>query len=95
MAKEKPDMTNIFAKTEPDGPHESPLPEKIEKEDPVKAIGIGLKESEWEKMGEIADDLLMTRHALAMYALRDFMSRYDTGEIKTQTKPSLPPLGTR
>lgn len=87
MAKRKqPDMSDIFAKTEPDqSPAEQPP-------DPAKPRGIGLKQSEWAHIDEIANELGMTPHALAVWALRNFIQRYTDGEIKTQTKKSLPDL---
>jgi hypothetical protein len=88
MVKKQPDMSDIFAKTEPDT---EPIAEP-EKEDPVQPVGIGLRTSEWERMSEIAAELGMKRHALAMWALRDFMKRYDAGEIETATKKTLPGL---
>lgn len=39
MAKKQPDLTNIFAKTEPAPGSSEP--------DPVRPVGIGLKASEW------------------------------------------------
>ena len=81
MAKDKPDMSNIFAKTEPDA------------KDEVKSSGVGLRESEWAKVDAIAAELGQTRHKVAAYALRDFLRRWDAGEIQTETKPSLPGLG--
>jgi hypothetical protein len=77
MAKKKQDLSDIFAKTEP-SPREA--------KDPVMPVGIGLKTSEWARMGEIAQDLDTTRHALAMWALRDFLRRYESGEIKTKSE---------
>ena len=85
MAKQS-DMSNIFKKTEPEGPSESKTDDK------VKAGGIGLKSSEWQRYEDIADELGMTRHALATYALRDFLKRYGAGEIQTETRPRLPGL---
>ncbi len=77
MAKKQQDLSDIFAKTEP---------EAQEIKDPVMPVGIGLRVSEWARMGEIAQDLDTTRHALAMWALRDFIRRYDAGEIETRTE---------
>ena len=85
MAK-KPELNNIFGKTEPEAQPEA------KHDDKVKAVGIGLKSSEWQRYEDIANELGMTRHALATYALRDFLKRYDAGEIQTQTRPTLPGL---
>jgi len=85
MAKKKPDMSDIFAKTEPEGAAE-------EQPDPVKSIGVGLRESEWVKFETVADELGTNRHSLAKYALRDFLRRYEAGEIQTETRKTLPDL---
>lgn len=58
--------------------------------DEVKSSGVGLRESEWAKIDAIAAELGQTRHSVAAYALRDFLRRWDAGEIRTETKPSLP-----
>jgi len=67
-------------------------PEAEAPEDRVKAYGVGLKISEWERIEEIAAELGKKRHAVALYALRDFIRRYDAGEIGTVTQKSLPGL---
>lgn len=88
MAKKQTSgLDELFQRTEPAEPQAQEQPE-----DPVRAIGIGLKVSEWALMEEIATEMGVTRHALAMWALRDFMQRYDAGEIQTQTRPTLPGL---
>ena len=79
-------MAKLITRTEPD----QPQPEQPE--DPVKAIGIGLKESEWQRLESIAGELGETRHAVAAYTLRDFIKRFDPGEIRTETKRTLPGL---
>ena len=66
--------------------------EQEQPEDPVKAYGIGLRVSEWETIDQIANDLGMNRHAVALWALRDFLKRYDAGEIQTVTQKTLPGL---
>jgi hypothetical protein len=85
MAKKQEGMNEIFRKIEP-------INQEIK--DPVMPIGIGLKTSEWARIEEIAQDLYTTRHALAMWALRDFIRRYLEGEIetRTETKKTLPGL---
>lgn len=57
--------------------------------DPIKARGIGLKQSEWARWDEIADQLGMTTHSLAAWALREFMRRWEAGEIPTETRQVL------
>jgi hypothetical protein len=75
----------LFEKTESEQPQESPT-------DEVKSCGVGLRESEWAKIDAIAAELGQTRHSVAAYALKDFLKRWDAGEIRTETKPSLPGL---
>ncbi len=81
--KKKPDLDNIFAKTDTGQPEEKP-------DDPAQSFGVGLRRSEWLRFDEIAAELGQTRHAVALWALRDFLKRWDAGEIRTQTRPSLP-----
>ena len=61
-----------------------------ESNDPAVAIGIGLKQSEWDKIDQIAGELSMTRHALAVYAIRYFLKQLEAGEIKITMRPALP-----
>lgn len=83
MAKKKPDMTDIFAKTEA---------AQEEKADPVSPRGIGLRKSEWERLDRIGAEMGSNAHALAAWAIRDFLRRYEAGELPTQTRPTLPGL---
>ena len=77
----------LFEKTESEQPQqESP-------KDPVKSYGVGLRESEWRKIEAIAAEMGETKHKVAAYALKDFLHRWEAGEIETQVKPSLPDLG--
>jgi hypothetical protein len=78
-------LSNIFAKTEKPGAEEATP-------DPVRARGVGLKTSEWKRWDAIARELGLKPHALALYALRSFIKSYEAGEIKTETKKSLPGL---
>lgn len=60
---------------------ESTIVEDIESEDDfIKAIGVGLKESEWARYDELAKLYGITRNALAAYGLRDFLERLDGGD---------------
>lgn len=85
---------NPFAKTEPKQPQEERRggrqsdPEK----GPYKTYGIGMHEAEWQRLDEIAAELGQTRHWVAQYAIRKFVRDYEAGEIKTETRPSLPGL---
>ncbi|MEA3349927.1 MAG: hypothetical protein U9Q82_04835 [Chloroflexota bacterium] len=65
---------------------------KTEKENPVKARGVGLRESEWKEIEQIAGELNTTPHGLAVYAIRDFVKKYKAGDIETQKTQTLPGL---
>lgn len=79
----------LFDKTESEQPQEK-TPEKPK--DEVKSHGVGLRESEWQRIEAIGAELGLTKHKVAAYALRDFLRRWAAGEIETQAKPSLPPI---
>jgi hypothetical protein len=82
MAKQKPDLSGVFTKTETEQP----------KKDKIKPVGIGLKISEWERIEEIGAELGVNRHMLAAWILRDFIERYEAGykpPTKTKTKTIL------
>lgn len=68
-------LTNPLASTTPPRPAEQ-APE----DDPIKAIGLGLKQSEGDRLKEIAAELGTNRHALLLWLARDFMRKYDSGE---------------
>ena len=75
---------DIYSKTE------SETDPQGQPKDEVKSHGVGLRESEWQQIEAIADEMGITKHAVAAYALRYFLKSYDAGEIKTETKQSLP-----
>ena len=79
---------SLFEKTESAQPQESPAKPK----DEVKSYGVGLRESEWLQIEAIAAEMSITKHAVAAYALKDFLKRWDAGEIETQARPSFPDL---
>lgn len=88
MAKKKPDLSNIFAKTEPS--EGEPIDDK------VRAYGVGLKASEWAAFEAIAERMGVTRYNLAAWALRYFMDQYESGSLpvreeKRETLPGLEP----
>jgi hypothetical protein len=67
-------------------------PKKLEPEpapDPIKPRGVGLKQSEWERFDRIAAELGMNSHKLSLWALRDFIRRYEAGEIETKQSKRL------
>ena len=88
MAKRKgldpQESAGLFSKTEGE---QQP---QAQPKDEVKSHGVGLRESEWLQIEAIADEMGITKHAVAAYALRYFLKSYNAGEIKTETKPSLP-----
>jgi hypothetical protein len=43
-------------------------------------ITLGLKKEEIERLAEITEELGVSRHLLCLYAVRDFMRRYEAGE---------------
>jgi hypothetical protein len=64
------------------------------KDDIIKARGVGLKVSEWQELEQIAKDLDVTVHYLTSYGVRYFLKDYRQGKIKPETKKtqSLPEL---
>jgi hypothetical protein len=85
MAKKQTVDTDLFAQTEAPS-----APVDVDQPDPVKAYGVGLKISEWGKIESIAKLLGIKRHEVAVWAIRDFLRRWDKGEIQTKTKQTLP-----
>lgn len=79
MAKKKPDMSNIFAKTE----------KSEEEADKIASRGVGLRESEWAEVDRIAAEQNFTPHSVAAEGLRFFLAELAAGraqisqEIKT------------
>jgi hypothetical protein len=82
MAK-KDDLGGIKLHTTPKTQPEEP------EADPIKPRGVGLHKSEWQKFDKIARELGMKPHALSLWAIRDFMRRYQAGEIETQQSKKL------
>ena len=56
--------------------------------DPVKAIGVGLRQSEAAELGNIAAGLGVPRSGLMAWVLRRFLEDYRAGRV------TLPPLET-
>jgi hypothetical protein len=77
-------MDNPLRKTEV-----KPEPRKPKKEK-TKPVGIALKESEWQTIDKIAGDVNLNRHKLVLWVLRDFIKRYEAGEVVTVNKKTLP-----
>jgi len=62
------------------------------KKDKVNPVGIALDPEELSRLDQIAKELKQSRHAVLLYAVRDFIRRYDQGErpkTKTETKTLL------
>ena len=55
----------------------------------VSPRGVGLKVIEWNRFDKIARELGMKPHALSLWAIRDFMRRYEAGEIETKMSKKL------
>jgi hypothetical protein len=65
-----------------------------DKADIVKPKGVGLKDSEWRELEQIADKAGLKLHAITAYAVRYFLRDYRAGKIKPEKKTvqSLPDL---
>jgi len=74
------------SKTEP-APAEDELPATGR----TRPVGIGLKESEYEALGLIADETGIAKNSLARYAIREFIKRYRRGEIDLSDRIEMPP----
>ena len=83
MAKKKIIIDTPFARTEP---APQPTPEAPGKTTP---LGVVLTAAEQARLQEIADALGMSRHKLLQYAVRDWLQRFEAGEIPTETRPAL------
>ena len=67
-------------------------PKELEPEpvkDKIKVRGVGLRTSEWARLDAIAKELNMKAHALSLWTLRDFIKRYEAGEIATKQSKKL------
>lgn len=78
MAKKQAGISSdLFTKTEP---------VRVEKpEDKIHPRGIGLRQSDWVRFDRIAHELRMTPHSLSLFIIREWMKKYEAGEIKTET----------
>lgn len=80
----------LFRKTEGEP---EPQPREEKPEDPIKPRGIGLRQSEWALLEAIGKELGNKKaHALAAWAIRDFIKRYENDELDFETKRTLPGL---
>lgn len=64
------------------------------KKEKLNPVGVALTAGELARLDEIAKELDQSRHAVLLYAVRDFIRRYDQGErpkTKTETKTILDP----
>jgi hypothetical protein len=53
----------------------------------VNPVSVKLSSAELERLGEIAAELGVNRHALFQFVIRDFIARYNRGERpKTEVK---------
>ena len=84
MAKKKITTLGIFAKTEP-----SANPTETPRDDLVESFGVGLRHSEWQDIKNIAAELNMKYHALAVVFIRYGLQAYKEGKMKTKTAKTL------
>lgn len=70
---------DLFKKTSTEQPQES----SDEKNTPTSVY---LTREEKDTLDTIAANIDMTRHAIMQFAIRDFIARYERGEIKAQTE---------
>jgi hypothetical protein len=73
-------VRGILARTEPaiqnaDTPAEPALQRR------AKTVTVALRQSEIERLTQIAQELNIKRNNLMAYALREFIRKYDAGEI--------------
>ena len=87
MAK-KTDLTNPFAKTEPTHPPARMGSSRTrDKTNRVRSIGVGLRESEWAELQQIADELGgVGLHPLMQWIIRDYLAAHRAGTA------ALPPV---
>lgn len=57
----------------------------------TRPVGIGLKESEYEALGLIADATGIAKNSLARYAIRRFIIAWRKGEIDLSSRIEEPP----
>jgi LDH2 family malate/lactate/ureidoglycolate dehydrogenase len=53
--------------------------------DIIKSRGVGLKQSEWAEIDQIAAELDTTPHSIAAYGVRYFLKAWREGKVKPQT----------
>lgn len=64
----------------------------------IRQLGCGLREGEIEALQRIAEEQGIKRNSIMRYALRDFLFRYDAGQIdmtKDVEQPPRPPQPKR
>jgi hypothetical protein len=85
----KPDMSNLFAKTEPEqagSPDNSDLDSGL-----IRSIGIGLRQGEVSAIDGLAESLEVTRNQLLRYAVRWFLLEYRAGRVSLAGNIEEPP----
>jgi hypothetical protein len=92
MAKQKPDLTDIFARTEP-GPSEAGRP--IDNSDldngNVRPLGVGLRAGEVAALDQIANQYGVARNALLRFAVRYFLLQFRAGRVDLIGQVETPP----
>lgn len=90
MATKRPQL-KITQRTTPETPATTGTGDDLPATGRTRPVGIGLKESEYEALGEIADATGIAKNSLARYAIRDFIKRYRRGEIDLSERIDEPP----
>lgn len=89
MARQKPDLSNIFAKTETQKTKEDYNLDDLNR-GPIKSTSCGLNQGEIDALNKIAATEEYSRNAIMRYAVRRFLVDYLQGEIELQAEPPEP-----
>lgn len=81
MARKKPDMTNIFARTEPEGESTRAGDNEDLDSGRITTQGVGLREGELAALNDLANRSGLTKNALARLAIRKFIIDERTGAL--------------
>jgi hypothetical protein len=88
MAKKQPDLTNIFAKTEPGQTGQAPADNSDLDNGNIKSTGVGLREGEiaaldaiGRQLGDFLQSEPVARNAITRIAIRRMIEDYRAGKI--------------
>jgi hypothetical protein len=98
MAAKRPDVgalknaRKLTERTEPTPPAQPGTPiDDLPATGHTKPVGIGLKESEYAALREIADATGIAANSLGRFAIREFIKAYRRGEIDLTSRTEEPP----